>query len=129
MGFDLKAAEKILCDLAKFHGTTLALKHKKPDIFENKIKPHCTPFNFIKGSPVKDVVLAQKSLIQTFPDCAHVAKKASIFIERDTPSGRGHFAGIAHFDVWVNNIMNKSKMVKLLKTSLSISKFTVTDPL
>lgn len=112
----MKAAENVLCDVAKFHGTVIALEQKKPGIFENEIKPHCVPFVFINGSPVKDMILSMKKLIETFPDCGQFAEKATIFLECTTPTTyREPYGSISHFDLWVNNIMNKIENGEIVK--------------
>lgn len=107
-GFDLNFAKKILHDLARFHGTALALKIKRPNMFVTKIKPHCEHFNVSKSNPFsKNVPKALKEIIQSFPEYGHLVEKATNFEQTEIPDAREPFSTLVHFDLWVNNIMNK----------------------
>lgn len=107
IGLNLNGAEMILKDLAIFHGTAIALKLKKPDVFKEKIRPQCTAFDFPK-EPVIPIFNILRKLIQTFPEYAHLAEKATNFVDKETPrTFREPFATLIHFDLWVNNILNK----------------------
>lgn len=108
VGFDRNFADQILEDLAKFHGTTIALKLKKPEIFRKQIIPKCTPFSFMTADNITKALAALKEIINTFPNYSHLAEKATSFQEKGTPKTcREPFGSIIHFDLWVNNILNK----------------------
>lgn len=107
IGFDIKTAETVLHNLANFHGTVIALKHKKPDVFEKQVKSKCTAYEFPEDQfyiPVCDFL---KKLIRSFPEYAHLADKAVNFLGEEHPKVREPFSTVIHFDFWVNNIMNK----------------------
>lgn len=94
--------------MAKFHGTVIAFKQKKPDIFEKQIRPYCTPFKFVDEPEVDVILKTLRQLLHTYPDCSHLAEIATNFQEKETPTTcREPFGTIIHFDLWVNNIMNK----------------------
>lgn len=107
-GFDQETAEAILEDLAKFHGTVIALKMKKPEIFQEKVKPLCSTYNFTEDKAATMFFNVLKELIQSFPEYKNFADKATNFYQKKTPTtGREPFGTIVHFDLWVNNLMNK----------------------
>lgn len=108
VGFDLNFAESILEDLARFHGTVIAFKLNKPDIFETRIRPLCTIFNFKEEENTTVIFKTLRQLIKTYPEYGHLAEKATRFSETKTPATcREPFGTIIHFDLWVNNILNK----------------------
>lgn len=95
--------------MAKFHGTAIALKYKKPEIFESKIKPQCTPFNF-QNDAIRSAIKALRELILSLPECAHLAEVATNFLEKQTPKTcREPFATLIHFDIGINNILQNVK--------------------
>lgn len=108
IGFNLETAESILHDLAKFHGTAMALRYKKPDVFEEHIKPLCIPF-ILKDNFYASVLKLLKQLIKSFPEYATLADKATNVIGKEHPSAREPYGTIIHFDFYVNNIMNRAE--------------------
>lgn len=109
-GFNYNGSQKILKDLAKFHGSVIALKLKKPEVFHEKIKPLCTPFQFKQSEAFENMYQVLKELIQTFPEYAHLAETATNFPGKPTPTTyREPWGTVIHFDLWTNNILNKVK--------------------
>lgn len=95
--------------MAKFHGTAIAMKLKKPDIFEAKIKPRCTPFSFQGNVVIQLAVKALRELILTLPECAHLVEVATNFLDKETPKTcREPFATLIHFDLGINNILQNT---------------------
>lgn len=77
-------------------------------MFDLIIKPHCEHFNVSKSNPLsKNVHKALKEIIQTFPEHRYLAEKATNFEQAEIPIPREPFSTLIHFDLWVNNIMNK----------------------
>lgn len=101
-------AKSILRDLAKFHGTAMALKIVDPHLFENEVKRHGTPFSFQTHPSVEVPLTVLKHLIESFEDCAELSRRATNFRDKLTPTTcREPFGCVSHFDFWFNNIMNK----------------------
>lgn len=93
--------------MANFHGTVIALKLKRPEIFEKRIKPLCIPFIFQEEKVYIACFNGLRELIESFPDYSSLAEKATNFLDRKVPTPREPFSTITHCDLWVNNIMNK----------------------
>lgn len=109
-GFDLQLAENILRDLAKLHGTAIALKIKKPDIFKDKIKRHCSTVNFGKSKFfIKSLIKCSEKLTEFFPKYKNLFEGALQSIQKETRVYKEPFATLIHFDTWVNNIMTKAE--------------------
>lgn len=107
-GLDLEHAEQILHDLARFHGTSIALASKKPDVFDRIITSYCSNFSFSSFKNKIEVICNSLGrIIQSFPEYSHVAHYITTFPGKHGPSPRYPFGTIIHFDCWVNNIMNK----------------------
>lgn len=105
-GFSLNSALKVIEDLAKFHATTLALKFKKSQVFNEKVRSLCAPFTFKCNKAIFETI---KKFIQSFPELAHLADKASSFPEKNTSTTfREPFACVVHCDVSVYNVLNKT---------------------
>lgn len=86
------------------------MKFKKPELFSEKIRPFCSPYTFPKGIDLQSFLDLLKKYIETFPEYAHLAEKATNFLKRDTPTTyREPWASLTHFDLWVNNILNRKE--------------------
>lgn len=113
VGFDLKTSEFIIKDIAKFHGTTLALKLKKPDLYEKNVKGTC--HNYVPTSQFGVICLeATKDILLENPKCHHLIPKISLWGQRPIPAPREPFATLAHSDLWVNNMLQKFENGKLV---------------
>uniref|UniRef100_A0A6P7FUK7 Uncharacterized protein LOC114334184 n=1 Tax=Diabrotica virgifera virgifera TaxID=50390 RepID=A0A6P7FUK7_DIAVI len=102
VGFNFETTKLILKDAALLHGVPLALKLKKPDLFEKNLKPYCSSFQPPQYSWTVDIL---KLLIK---ENAEIADLASNVVEwGKPPSSRVNepFATLVHSDLWSNNIM------------------------
>lgn len=97
-----------------FHGTVLALKYKKPEIFDKMIRPNCIPFNFHETEIFNMISETLEGLIQTYPECAHLAEKTKKFLGQKKPF-RDTFATLIHYDLTANNILNKFENSEVVK--------------
>ncbi|KAJ8922348.1 hypothetical protein NQ315_004291 [Exocentrus adspersus] len=110
-GFDLETTLLILKDLAAFHAVPLALKLRKPQVFDEKIRPYLAPFKppDFPNQDKHDAVILE--ILQDSYKCIPwIPKVKEIFENQKTTRGglvREPFATITHGDMWVNNTMVK----------------------
>lgn len=111
VGFDLKTTQLILRDLAAFHAIPLAIKLKKPDVFDKKIKPYLAPFRPPSLPHDKEIQSMFLEILQESCECIPwIPKVKEMFdntktIQKLPP--REPFATMTHGDMWVNNTMVK----------------------
>jgi hypothetical protein len=116
-GFDLDVAKLIITDLAQFHAVLLALKLKKPDVFEKEIKRCLTPWN-----PPEDANQNTKAQIDKLIDDIEELKPLRQRILKGfdnsirSQEAREPFAVITHNDCWVNNFLVKLENGKPVKS-------------
>lgn len=132
-GFDYEGAKMILKDLATFHAVPVALKLKKRQLFQDKIKKNIGKPIFGAGPPkseedgearppssaVQDMwleVLEKHNQCKLF--IPKLKKHVDEFKEKksffDRPKSEP-FATISHNDMWVNNTMQIFKGDKMIK--------------
>ncbi|KAJ8951352.1 hypothetical protein NQ318_009288 [Aromia moschata] len=126
VGFDLDTGELILKDLAAFHAVPLALKLKKPEVFDEKVRPYLTKFtppdppaNGENGQTMDSIVI---EMLQESDKCIpHVSKVRALLKRtkeiRMIPPNEP-FATVVHGDMWVNNTMVKFVNGKPVKNKL-----------
>ncbi|XP_018569811.1 uncharacterized protein LOC108909862 [Anoplophora glabripennis] len=111
IGFDLETTQLILKDLAAFHAIPLALKLKKPEVFESKIKPYLEPLHPPSSPHDEEVRSTFIKIFQESSNCIPwIPKVEEIFKNNETLQNappREPFSTITHQDIWVNNIMIK----------------------
>ncbi|CAH1988066.1 unnamed protein product [Acanthoscelides obtectus] len=105
--FDLSTTRLILKDIANFHATTIALKLKKPEVFQKRLKAFCS--DFVPTKEVFQPLLAiLKEVLEENEKCKPLASKIRYWGEREHErEPREPFATLAHCDLWVNNMMQK----------------------
>ncbi|XP_072400499.1 uncharacterized protein [Diabrotica undecimpunctata] len=103
IGFDLDTTKLVLRDLASFHAVPLALRLKKPEVFEKVIKPYCVPFEPMDGTSFLPVL---QGIIEENKEIAHLASKITGWKKADLPVS-DLFGTIMHTDMWTNNTMQK----------------------
>ncbi|XP_018326597.1 uncharacterized protein LOC108737911 [Agrilus planipennis] len=112
VGFDLAHAELIVRDLAKFHAVPLALRLKRPDVFEEKILP-CTTKNKTFDQFPED---AKKAFNDSIIDGVNQVQELEVYLPRiqaainkamTVPPNppKDPFITVIHSDYWVNNTM------------------------
>ncbi|KAJ8936276.1 hypothetical protein NQ318_000154 [Aromia moschata] len=104
----------VLKDLATFHAVPLALKLVKPQVFENKVRPHLTP---LKPPPTPSEENGERGpqaiIYEVVEDCAVIQpfkSKLKDFLKMDfahLDRPERPFFTIVHGDAWANNIMVK----------------------
>lgn len=100
--------------MANFHGVGIALKTKKPQVFEKNIKPFCC--DYIPGPEFPNVCRkAIKVLLQEREDLVPLISKVTLWADRPLPTPREPFATVNHCDMWVNNTMQKIENGKVVK--------------
>ncbi|XP_018569809.1 uncharacterized protein LOC108909861 isoform X2 [Anoplophora glabripennis] len=111
VGFDLETAQLILKDLAAFHAIPLALKLRKPEVFESKIRPYLarfvrpsSPHNEQLYSTFIEIFQESNKCVPWMPKMKEVLK-INETLQNAAP--REPFSTIIHGDAWVNNIMLK----------------------
>lgn len=129
IGFNLEGAKRVLSDLASFHAIPTALRIKKPDVFEEKVKKYCYKPPFpefpIQENPPKPEwykYLEQseecKPYMEKFKElwtCVEKNEGPNAFM--DKPSIEP-FTSIYHGDMWCNNTMQQYKNGKLFMNKL-----------
>lgn len=108
----------ILKDLAQFHAVPVALKMKKPKIFEEKIKKYMAcfqpPLPPVDKSYPNGIIMA---ILRENPVSAALipkVEKSSKYDRVCNTKFREPFASISHQDLWVNNFMVKSEGQKIV---------------
>lgn len=131
----------MLKDLAVFHAVPIALKLKKFEVFEEKVKKHCfKPFFPEWPKPEEPMPRPEWfEYIEMQEECApYVAKVKEIWkVMEDNPEdsflnnpSTEPFASILHGDMWSNNSMQKSENKKLIANKLlDFQIFTYAAPL
>jgi hypothetical protein len=119
-GFDLDAAKLIITDLAQFHAVPLALKLKKPDVFEKEIKPYMASLS--EPEEGRQTMRAQiEKLIDDVEELKPLKERIlKKFNNTFTPQEevREPFAIIVHNDCWVNNFLVKLEKGKPVKSMM-----------
>lgn len=124
VGFDLNGAKLVLKDLAAFHALTIALKLKKPEVFQTKVKKHCYPPRFAEGKTMKHICSqAWLDAILNQPKCKpykeQLQRKLDVELERMdvyfVRPTKEPYATIVHNDMWTNNTMQLTNNGKLVK--------------
>jgi hypothetical protein len=119
-GFDLDAAKLIITDLAQFHAVPLALKLKKPDVFEKEIKPYMASLS--EPEEGRQTMRAQiEKLIDDVEELKPLKERIlKKFNNTFTPQEevREPFAIIVHNDCWVNNFLVKLERSKPVKSMM-----------
>lgn len=118
LGCDLENAKLILRDLAKFHAVPIALKLKKPTVFEENVKKYMA--NFYPAPPQVDksapnAVIAV--ILRENKSCIPLISKVEESYKRLTAQEndiREPFASISHQDLWVNNFMVRNEGDKIV---------------
>ncbi|XP_018569887.1 uncharacterized protein LOC108909900 [Anoplophora glabripennis] len=111
VGFDLETAQLILKDLAAFHAIPLALKLKKPEVFDKKIRPYLARFRPFDMPDEKEHNSMFIQILQESDKCRPWLSKVEHIFENiktilEAPP-KEPFATIAHGDTWINNTMVK----------------------
>ncbi|XP_066998749.2 uncharacterized protein [Anabrus simplex] len=111
-GLDLKHSELVVSKLAQFHALPIALKHKKPKVFEKTVSKATAFSNFVGGTGnlEKDLESILKSMKQLIPECgsyeARIRAHCDQYVKLANKSlQKEPFATIVHNDFWTNNIM------------------------
>lgn len=111
IGFDLKTTKLILKDLAAFHSIPIALKLRKPHVFDEKIRPYLAPFRLPSIPHQENHKSMLIEVLEESQQCLPwVSKVRDIFKNEDEihdKPPREPFSTIAHGDMWVNNTMVK----------------------
>lgn len=112
--FSLDEAKLLLKELANFHGVAIALKLKKPEEFEKKIKTTCQDYIPHQGFPE----VCKKAVQQMLTDKGgfnDIIPKVTLWGEKPIPRAREPFGTLTHCDMWVNNTMQKFVDGKVVK--------------
>ncbi|KAJ8984931.1 hypothetical protein NQ317_012181 [Molorchus minor] len=118
-GFDLDTMKLVLKELATLHGVALAFKILKPDVFEEKIKPHLVPLKPPSSDPGSGggpdtphlILMEFLESVEEFRPLWPVLSENLDFkanLKQMGAAPRPLFT-ITHNDLWLNNIMVKSE--------------------
>lgn len=118
LGCNLETTKIILKDLAEFHAVPVALKLKKPKVFEENVKKYMAcfypPLPPVDKSYPNSIVMA---ILSENPVCAKLIPKVEKSLKHDrvyNNNFREPFASISHQDLWVNNFMVKDDGQKVV---------------
>lgn len=113
-GFDLQTSKAIIKTLATFHAVALALKLRKPQVFQEKVRPNLKKMKGftdvpeelrIKGENIfMDIIKKYDDLLPHLDDIRKYYRQGELVFQEGTES-REPFATIGHSDCWVNNIL------------------------
>ncbi|CAH1111444.1 unnamed protein product [Psylliodes chrysocephalus] len=117
-GFDLETAEMVLRSLAQFHGISLALKIKKPEVFEKKIKMHCDDYYIAVGEMPLMVPTIQLLLNENEEIKEQILPKVVGWEGAKRIPKESIFNTLVHDDLWTNNTMQKFKNGKPVENKL-----------
>ncbi|XP_063224835.1 uncharacterized protein LOC134532340 [Bacillus rossius redtenbacheri] len=116
-GLDLRHAECALQHLARFHATAVAIRVKKPSVFQTKVLRALKPFKVIARTREDEEQSKRTFLrkLRKIPICEkHIDSLEQLFKksmeERYSdyfPVPKEPFATILHNDFWTNNMMFK----------------------
>lgn len=122
VGCSSDVAKLILKDLARFHAVPIALKLKKPRLFEEKIKKNMACFYPPPPEIDKSVPNATlEAIIEEGDNCRHLILKVRESMKYDgeyNTEVKEPYVTITHQDLWVNNFM-----IKYEKNILTSNKF------
>ncbi|XP_060530518.1 uncharacterized protein LOC132704514 [Cylas formicarius] len=116
IGFDLKTSKNILRRLATFHMGFIAMKLKKPELFEKEVKTYLEemkppPPPKDGGDPFPNPNEYILKAIGENPECSPLISKLEVVLQHDffktVPEIVEPWATVSHSDFWVNNIMVK----------------------
>ena len=133
-GFDLEVTKLILSKMAELHSTFLALKETQRDVFEDKLMPFFDQFKIFQldeneGYMTSEIVinaiintlqedelcsLYMNKIQQTIETCVH-----NLGLPKNSPKFQEDvFASLIHSDLWVNNIMVKTYLSKIVDVKI-----------
>ncbi|XP_075153682.1 uncharacterized protein LOC142227167 [Haematobia irritans] len=115
--FNFEQTKFILLELAKFHALPIALRLKKPEIFDKYVRPYIRRFN-MNGDMAPDVKaqmnedLFKEISIATNNNEDYVSRFKQLMQEFDDffarPDAKDDlYTTLAHCDLWINNLMLK----------------------
>uniref|UniRef100_A0A1A9UMI8 CHK domain-containing protein n=1 Tax=Glossina austeni TaxID=7395 RepID=A0A1A9UMI8_GLOAU len=116
--FDLPHAKFILKEMAKYHALPIALRVKRPQVFEEDVRPYFQHFNIDSGLGEKEKKQVETDLLE---QVAIATNNAERYVEgvrelygdlqkfRDAVDvvKDNLYSTIVHYDLWINNIMLK----------------------
>ncbi|EDW11007.1 uncharacterized protein LOC6575556 [Drosophila mojavensis] len=115
--YDLQHTVLILHYMAQFHALPIALRLKKPTVFESKIRPYFKKFDMNKNMEADTKDMLKDESIRDIEDIADgdmtiingVKKLQDLFNEFETGDdvNDGPWTSIVHMDLWINNLMVK----------------------
>uniref|UniRef100_A0A1A9WZX5 CHK domain-containing protein n=1 Tax=Glossina brevipalpis TaxID=37001 RepID=A0A1A9WZX5_9MUSC len=116
--FDLPHAKFILKEMAKYHALPIALRLKKPQVFEEKVRPYFRHFNINAGLSEEEKIQVETELIQQVAiatnNCDRYMRRVRELYKalknyRDCSDEIDDtmYTTIAHCDLWINNLMLK----------------------
>lgn len=129
VGFDFEGAQLVLKDLSFFHAAPIALKIKKPEQFENKIKTHLKNMMLDENGPepppptkenIWITILQEYEEVKPYLDTLNTILKMDpkAFKEKMKKVPKEPFVSISHNDLWTNNTMQIFSEEKPIKNKL-----------
>lgn len=112
--FDLPHTKVVLRYMAQFHALTIALRKKKPKVFELKVRPFFNKFDWHAAAPESKKIMISETLTdiseatnnnQTIVD--HMRKLSYEFFNflEAPPIENNPFNTVIHSDFWIMNLM------------------------
>lgn len=112
----MEDAKLVLKDLASFHAVPLAIKLKKPKLFEDKIKKYCCTTYGGPGGRLGTVIT---DILEDQESCKPHLEKVKQLIERtQDPTPDEMYRTLSHADMWVNNTMQRFENGRAVENKL-----------
>ncbi|XP_068141698.1 uncharacterized protein [Drosophila tropicalis] len=114
---DLAHTQLALKYLAEFHALPLALRLKRPQLFDEQIRPFFQKFDWhaaapdlkatMKAETLEDIRRATGNNVELIERVRHLSDEFFEFLASPPDRPNGPFASIIHCDYWINNLMFK----------------------
>ncbi|KAH8329494.1 hypothetical protein KR074_011908 [Drosophila pseudoananassae] len=114
--YDLAHTVLILHSLARYHALPLALRLKKPQVYDELVRPYFLKFDMNNNIAPEEKAKMDSEILKDIrvvateeKDVARVTELLSLYddFQADKDEEDGPFTSLVHGDLWINNLMLK----------------------